>query len=196
MERLEGEAVFSAHKKILFPLVVGGITTPFCLLAIWNQFFDPWLMLTFFIGGLYMAYYGWVGSCTLTVKTKLKEYDFFINKVTSNLKAFITYVNDSLPQYANREEAKKFYLKLPKEDWNKAKEEKRITIQGDKQKLYTFRQYKGLPGTTGWVTLVVDPEKLPGEVRFLREGEDTEMFPYVFDNIPLAAVVVKGVQAG
>ena len=185
--------IFSTQKKMLFPLVLGGIVAPFCLLAIWNQFFDPWLMLTFFIGGLYMAYYGWMGSCTLTIKTKLKEYDFFVNRVTSNLKAFMTYVNDSLPQYAHGEEARKFYLRLRKEDWIKATEKGKISIRGSKQKLYTFRQERSAPEPPGFITLVVDPDKVPGEMRFLREQEDEEMFPYLFEDIPLSAVKEKAV---
>lgn len=179
--------IFSTQKKILFPLVVGGIIAPFCLLAIWNQFFDPWLMLTLFIGGLYMAYYGWMGSCTFTVKTRLKEYDFFVKKITSNLKAFMAYVNDSLPQYANREEARKFYLRLRNENWAKAREEQKIPVHGGKQKLYTHRQYRSLPEKAGFVTLVIDPEKIPGEVRFLRETDEEEMFPYVFEDVPIIA---------
>jgi len=80
------------HKLILFPLITGGIIAPLCLLAILNDLGNPWALLSGMVAGLLMTYYGYEGTPSLSVTSKVKEYDFFIRKPTPNLKAFIKYV--------------------------------------------------------------------------------------------------------
>lgn len=80
------------HKLLLLPLVVGGILAPFSLIAIFNDVINLWLMLILFMSGSLLIYYGFEGRNTLSITTTLKEYDYFINTPSQNLKAFLKFV--------------------------------------------------------------------------------------------------------
>jgi len=102
------------HKLILFPLIAGGVIAPLCLLALLNSIGNPWLLLSGMVAGLLMIYYGYEGTPTLSINSKIKEYDFFIKKPTPNLLAFVKYVRQI---YTFGPDGYFFYLdKLPKKE--------------------------------------------------------------------------------
>lgn len=87
----------SETKKMLMPLLVGGVLAPFSFLSYFTNIFHPLLHLLFTLTGLLLFYVGWVGKHTLTIKKKKGDEDFiFLPGITRNLKAFIDYTNTQL----------------------------------------------------------------------------------------------------
>ncbi|MEM1405269.1 MAG: hypothetical protein AAGG59_00730 [Bacteroidota bacterium] len=78
-------------KLLLLPLILGGIITPLSLIALINDLLHVWTMLVSFMAGVLLVYYGLEGRNTLSITTSIKEYDFFINSPSANLKAFVDF---------------------------------------------------------------------------------------------------------
>ncbi len=79
------------RKLLLLPLISGGVLAPLALIALLNDLFHIWVMLILFMSGALLIYYGFEGRNTLSIKTNLKEFDFFINSASQNLQAFVRF---------------------------------------------------------------------------------------------------------
>ncbi|MTI22168.1 hypothetical protein E1176_14145 [Fulvivirga sp. RKSG066] len=97
------------HKLLLLPLILGGILAPFALLALLKDLGNPWLLLSGMVLGILLIYYGYDGTPTLSIATKVKEFDFFIKKPTPNLLAFSKYARQI---FTFGEKGSFFYLKV------------------------------------------------------------------------------------
>ncbi len=103
---------FSFKKKLLLlPLILGGIITPLSLIALINDLLHVWTMLVSFMAGALLVYYGLEGRNTLSITTSIKEYDFFINPPSVNLKAFV----DFTAKIKHQKGEPRFYLECDEE---------------------------------------------------------------------------------
>ena len=57
-------------KKQLFPLILGGIITPFAFLSYFVNMFLPWIHLISVLVGILIFYVGWAGRSALTIVYK------------------------------------------------------------------------------------------------------------------------------
>ncbi len=90
----------TGHKKMLFPLFLGGIMTPFGFLSYFTNFFHPVLHLLMILSSMFLFYLGWAGRDTLTILLKDgEEILVYLPGISKNLRAFMNYVNNFL---ANR----------------------------------------------------------------------------------------------
>jgi len=76
------------EKKLLLPLIVGGIIASLGLTANLSGYYNPWLTMSVSIAGIYLFYYGWSDTWTLTLDTSLGNKDYYLRGVSLNLKAF------------------------------------------------------------------------------------------------------------
>ena len=84
-------------KKMLFPLIVGGILTPFAFVSFFVNLFMPWIHLISILGGILLFYLGWAGKSVLTIIYKDgDELICYLPSVSKNLQAFIDFINLSL----------------------------------------------------------------------------------------------------
>lgn len=82
------------NKKLLFPLILGGIITPFAFLSYFVNLFHPWIHLLSIMSGIFLFYFGWMGKSALTIVFKNNdESHFYLPSISKNLHAFIDYVN-------------------------------------------------------------------------------------------------------
>ena len=51
-----------SKKRLLLPLILGGIVAPFSFVAIYENLFSPILLLTSFCIGIFLLYAGWTGT--------------------------------------------------------------------------------------------------------------------------------------
>ncbi len=80
--------------KLLFPLVLGGIITPFAFLSFFVNLFYPWIHLTAIMLGLLLFYTGWSGKYSFTIVFKNgDEIHHYLTSISNNLEAFIDFVN-------------------------------------------------------------------------------------------------------
>lgn len=84
----------SENKKLLFPLILGGIVTPFAFLSNFTNLFHPLIHLISILGGMFLFYIGWIGKSAFTIVFKNgDEADFYLPSISKNLQAFIDFVN-------------------------------------------------------------------------------------------------------
>lgn len=82
------------NKKLLFPLILGGIISPLAFLSFFANLFHPWFHLLTIMGGLFLLYFGWVGKSVLTIVFRNNnELNYYLSSISHNLSAFIDYVN-------------------------------------------------------------------------------------------------------
>ena len=90
------QAMDTGHKVILFPAIIGGITCPLFLVAAFNNVGELWLMMSLAFGGLLAVYYGLSGTESFILKTKVKDFDFFIATPNRLLPVFCHFYNHVL----------------------------------------------------------------------------------------------------
>lgn len=170
--------LFIENKILLIPLVLGGITAPLAVLALLKTTGNPWILLSLLIGGLALLYYGYEGSPSLTVRTKVKDFHHFITSPTPNLKAFITYANEII---AFGMEGISFYLSLSNEEWMLAQRVGQIEVGSNYPLCY--RSEINILGHSELIVVSFDPTKSDGVFQFI--SKDGAMRPYLMKNLKL-----------
>ena len=171
-------------RKLIVPLVAGGIISTLSVLSITNFLFNPLLILIILFTGLGLFYYGWLGSQALNIVTKAGEYNVFIPAVSENLKAFTSYVNDNLP-FDGSTPFRLFYHPMSPSRWAELENSMKFDLTGEK--LYTYRSLMSeseIPDEH--VCLVIDPELINTEIRF--RMEDGNLVPVLSGNLAREAV--------
>ena len=101
LQRFERSAIKKLqirHRILWLPLVLGGILTPFAVVALIKTTGAFWLLFILALAGLVLFYYGYSGSDSFTITTPVKDYDYFIDRNKPHLKAFIQFVEGQLMQ--------------------------------------------------------------------------------------------------
>ncbi len=95
-ERTSIQRIWVRHRFLWLPLVLGGITTPFAIVALIKTTGAFWFLFLLVLIGVFLLYYGYNGSDSLTVSTSVKDYDYFIDQNKPHLKAFVQFVKGQL----------------------------------------------------------------------------------------------------
>lgn len=104
------------QRKLMLPLVGGGIAATLSLVAIFKTYASPWLMLSLLVAGVLIAYLGYQGSWVLTVHEHKYHQDFFLKGITPNLRAFVNYANT----FTGLQPPGLLYLPLSQSEWEQA----------------------------------------------------------------------------
>ena len=92
------------HIKLLFPLILGGIITPFAILSFSVNLFYPWIHLILIMLGLFLFYVGWLGKFSFSLVFKNGDVLFYyLPSISKNLEAFIDFANTQLTKRTARE---------------------------------------------------------------------------------------------
>jgi len=183
------------EKKLLLPLIVGGIIASFGLTANLSGYYNPWLTMSVSIAGIYLFYYGWSGTWTLTLDTSLGNKDYYLRGVSLNLKAFVSYLNywlleekDSFNEYI------KFYYLSKYVDWQQVSSHQLpLNQQKIETKLLTYDQMLLMKTklTEEEIILMIDPDKLNGEIMFQIDKATGQLFPFINEEIPFEAITAR-----
>ncbi|UII32503.1 hypothetical protein LVD17_01450 [Fulvivirga ulvae] len=183
LESFNHEAINSIsfeHKILLFPLVIGGIITPLSVHGLLNTFINPWILLISMVSGLFLMYYGWEGSSTMTIKTKVKDYDFFIRQVSANLKAFAEYVQHYISDDVG---ARRFYFIVNKTIWENTKESGLFRIS-QPLNLFSWKEVRHVNLTEEEVILAIDPTESDFQISFAQSPDKKGLQPQVTNSLP------------
>lgn len=169
---------FAFKKKLLLlPLIFGGILAPLSLIALINDLLNVWTMLISFMAGSLLIYYGIEGRNTLSIVTNIKEYDFFIDSASKNLRAFLAFVE----KIKSQKGPPKFYLEY---DHTLLNNDNEIHDFGNgvelKESPYHLSEQKGF---------VIDPLLTKVQVVY-KENSMGQMVPYLVGKIRKDALVV------
>lgn len=123
------------HRKLMFPLVIGGVAACLSLVAIFKLYYNPWIMLSLLTAGCLAAYRGYQGSWVLTIEEQKTHTDFFLDGISPNLRAFVRYANT----FTGRKPKGILYLPLSTKEWEKAQAEGFFQVR-EPLRLYFGRQ--------------------------------------------------------
>ena len=167
------------QKKLLFPLILGGVIGSLFLIAGFNFLINIWLALIVGLAGLLLFYYGWTGSLTIAVHTKVKEYDIFINEATTPLKAFVTMLNEYFVLGKNKNI--QYYLSVTKEVWDEASKRGYISPPSNGLRLHTDKSMTGQD-----MIFTIDPVQIPNAINYHLDPSSGEVIPFIFGQIDIA----------
>lgn len=118
-----------SNKKFLFPLITGGVLMPFFFIALFNNIFHHYISLIGFLIGVYLFYFGYVGSSSMVVLGHQPIKEFFLPSISPNLKAFAKFVNEKLLQNKEDEQFYHYWVMLEPEQIQKLKDGHNCTFK-------------------------------------------------------------------
>lgn len=160
----EIKSVHKSNKRLLLPLILGGILSPLALVAIYENLFSPFLLLSAFFTGIFLLYIGWAGSYTLVITMEGNKDEFiFLRTIPKQVLKFIDFFNLFLMKNSYSENMRFFHIYYPTEgqeqpDFSKKK------VNG--YVLFTNMEYQEFQQSSmaGYKALVIDPLKLKSPV--------------------------------
>lgn len=82
-----------AFKRLLLPIIGGGISTPLFTVALWNHLLHFWFGIGIIMAGLSLLYYGWLGTHQLSIQINENQVHYFADQKTPELEKLVSQVN-------------------------------------------------------------------------------------------------------
>lgn len=92
------QKVSIAFKRLLFPLISGGISTPLFGVALWNQLISFWFGIGVVFIGLSLLYYGWLGTHQVSIDLSQETINYFTDHKTPELESLVKQTNELVKQ--------------------------------------------------------------------------------------------------
>ena len=182
-----------SKKKMLMPLVSGGILASLSLISIIVGIYYPWFVLITLTLGAFLLYYGYRGKEFLIISEEKNENSYLIKDQTDNLKNFLKFVNSELIESSSF----LLYHIVSEKDWNDQLESNwykhssldsegfihcalKEQINGVLERF--FKNQKDL------LILFIDPKKLNAKVKFEKAVDVNDIFPHVYGAINKEAI--------
>lgn len=181
-------------RRLLLPLVSGGIMAPLSLLAIFLNLYNPWPLMFILFLGMALFYLGWQQHPVLTVTDTVKEHDFFLKEISPNLKAFVSFASQLIFQGSSL-----IFYPILLEEWEAVKnqeefrpqmlEEKAFLRLMNPQQLARWQRQKR-DEVTAYAILHIDPLKVKANIRYeSMERGSSELYAHLYGSINREAIV-------
>ncbi|MFP4090307.1 MAG: DUF952 domain-containing protein [Cyclobacteriaceae bacterium] len=188
------KAIYFSRRRLLLPLVSGGIIAPLSLLAIFLNLYNLLPLLFIFFIGLLLFYLGVQQHPVLTVKDSVKEHDFFLEEITPNLKAFVSFARQVIFSGHSL-----LYLPIRAEEWEKKADHDEILTYELQQQGYIrllneqqiARWDKPVDDNSPWLILHIDLLRAGDSIRYEDEGSG-ELYAHLYQPLNRRAVVHVG----
>lgn len=187
------------HRKMMLPLIAGGVFSSLSVIAMAQNLFNPWIILTWFMINLLLLYLGWIGHPVLTVQQKAFHTDFPLKNKGKNLKEFINFSNDYLRNLRlNIPKVSPVYHILPRKEWEIVKTTQTYEPLSLKKEGYIhFSTKEQIPqvreryfqNQKDLVILQIDPLKLKAELKYELVYEQENLYPHLYGPLNLEAIV-------
>lgn len=193
-ERHHIKALDFNKRRLLLPLVSGGIMAPLSLLTIFLNLYNPWPLMFILFLGMTLFYLGWQQHPVLTVTDSVKEHDFFLKEISPNLRAFVNFARSLIFQGKSL-----MFYPLLLDEWEAIKnqpelmpdmlKEKAFLRLLNPQQLARWRQQKHKK-TAAYAILHVDLLKVKAGIRYeTSEMNAHELYAHVYGGIPQEAII-------
>jgi hypothetical protein len=169
----------AGHKRLLLPLILGGIISPLSLIAIYENTFSPFLLLAVFFAGLFLLYLGITGSEVLIVYfSKGKEEHVFLRSIPENVSRFLFFLNMFISHDRGSPDGPIFYHqyvlgedgKIP--DFSRVKDGEEAYILLTPEELNKYVSHN----SSNSKILKINPSKLSAPVRLKNFEDGTARF--------------------
>jgi len=186
--------LYFSQRRLLLPLVTGGIGAPLSLLAIFMNLYNPWPLMFIFFLGMALFYLGLQQHPVLTVKDTVKEHDFFLKEKTTNLKEFLSFARQVIFSGGNM-----MYLALPLQQWQALASQKTISPEMIKeqnrllllnpQQYQRWKQHKNRQPDR-WTVLQLDTVRLQkADIRYERNDGSNGLYAYLYGSFSKEDIV-------
>ena len=98
------------HRMLLFPVILGGVSLAFSLLAIARESLGPFGLLLFFFASFFFFYYGLNGQRVLSVEMGGMVYDVPLKQTHPHHRDFVNFVNRMVLSTQN---GRQWWLRVP-----------------------------------------------------------------------------------
>jgi hypothetical protein len=85
-----------AFKRLLFPLISGGISTPLFGVALWNQVVNFWLGVGIVLLSSSLLYYGWLGMHQVSINLSQESLHYFTDQKRADVEQLVRQTNQLL----------------------------------------------------------------------------------------------------
>lgn len=187
------------RRKMMLPLIAGGIFAPLSVIAIAKNLFVPWAILSWLLLNLLLLYFGWQGYSVLTVELHGTHHDFPIKFRGSNLYAFADFVNEYVRQPPGKSrQVSDLYHIMPLKEWTSAQKEKHYAPTSlSKEGFIHLSTREQLPlvleryfkGQTDLVLLHIDPLKVTAALKFESVYPHQAPYPHLYGPLNLDAII-------
>lgn len=167
------------NKKLLLPLIAGGIISPLAILSYFVNIFQPLLHLVSLLLGLLLFYVGWAGKSSFTLKQRMgNDLNFYLPSISKNLLAFVNYVN-ALIKYPSEYDGRTFlFFELRKDPIHIIKNSISEDLNLFPLLGYTFDQYQTqVDKSSNTHVIVIDPMTAGIEIKIIFDSETNQMRP-------------------
>lgn len=180
------------HHKLMGPLIIGGLISCFSIILISRNEFDPFILLTAFVGGFILLYHGWTGSQAVTVKERNDSTVIYLKETPEALGSYLKFHENYLKR---RNHAMSIFHIAISEEWMKEEPEYRhaslksenfIHASSKDQIIPTFNKHFSEQGD--FTLLEIEITKLGNEVKYEYAPERGELFPHIYGAINKSAV--------
>ena len=91
-----------SHRRLLLPLVAGGVLAPLSALGLYEDLISYTLGLIMLFVGIFLAYFGFNGLPVVEIESVDFKEPVFINQTHEALQSFVAFVNYFLPSLQNQ----------------------------------------------------------------------------------------------
>lgn len=186
-------------RKMMLPLIAGGVFSSLSVIAIAKGLFNPWIILIWFMLNLALFYWGWIGHGALTIELQGFHQDFPIRHKGKNLKAFVIFTNDFLKnKRENKVLVRPVYHITKANDWKEAQMEQIYAPSSLRDEGFIhFATKEQLPRVidryfkdqTDLLLIHVDPLKVKAELKYEQVYEQESLYPHLYGPLNLDAVI-------
>jgi hypothetical protein len=93
-----------AFKRLLLPLIGGGISTPLFAVALWNHLLNFWFGIGIVMAGMSLLYYGWLGIHQLSIQVADNQIHYFADQKTQDLEQLVQQTNKIIVERKKQKE--------------------------------------------------------------------------------------------
>jgi hypothetical protein len=168
------------RRKLLLPLIFGGILVPLLLVGLFATGIRPQVILLMLFPSALLFYLGWEGQEVLTVTGSGREADVRIHRSNHHIQAFVEFVNNLIrSRDPSRAHERLYYIR--RSDLNRAAD----PAPGIWASTYA-QVRQAAAGSED--RLGVDPLKLTSRVEYRFDPESHQLRPYILDGINPEAI--------
>ncbi|GJM28538.1 MAG: hypothetical protein DHS20C17_11730 [Cyclobacteriaceae bacterium] len=186
------------YRKAMLYLIGGGIIVPLTSVAYYRDFLNPWPTLFLLFGGIFAMYVGWRGYPVFSINLFGYSRDYKLGEISNNLRAFVEFASTLLPvnKNLNLETERMIFHVTPLDTWKQKKSNTHYSGKSQQGFIHasTKRQIaetikKHFKGKSELLLLTIDPLKVTPEIRYEDLESGGQLYPHIYGDLNLDAVV-------
>jgi hypothetical protein len=188
------QALTIVSKRLLLPLIVGGVVVPLSLLAMFRGDFNPYIIMIAIFAGIYFIYLGYQGVNVLTIGSGSSGANFTLNQSSEHVSEFVNYVSAFIAdQKSDTTSESALYLLMDTDHYRRHMDDMSIPLEKDPPglKSATIRQFGMLEKERepNELILKIDPFLSGTSIRYMMDPDIKQLRPYIHGKLNIKAII-------